>query len=67
MKAYYLLGVLPFLAILVGTGFVNKVEPYVFGLPFLMFWFFFWTVMTAVIMGIIYKLDPINKQEEETE
>lgn len=67
MKAYYLLGVLPFLAILVGTGFVNKVEPYVFGLPFLMFWFLFWTVMTAVIMGIIFKLDPINKQEEEPE
>ncbi len=62
MRTFYLLGVLPFLGYFVGIFFANRVEPYVFGLPFIMFWIAMWVVLTSVIMGIIYKLDPINRE-----
>jgi hypothetical protein len=62
VKTIYLLGVLPFLGFFVGIFFANRVEPYVLGLPFIMFWIAMWVVLTSVIMGIIYKLDPINRE-----
>jgi hypothetical protein len=65
MKPYYLLAVLPFIAILGGAAFVNKVEPYIFGVPFFLSWIIFWSVMSSVIMFVIYRLDPLNKEGEE--
>lgn len=65
MKPYYLLAALPFIAILGGTAFVNRVEPYVLGIPFFLFWIIFWAVMSSIIMFVIYRLDPLNKEEEE--
>jgi hypothetical protein len=62
MRPVYLLGLLPFLGFFVGIFFANRVEPYVLGLPFVMFWIAMWVVLTSVIMGIIYKLDPINRE-----
>jgi len=62
VKTIYLLGVLPFLGFFVGIFFANRVEPYVLGLPFIMFWIAMWVVLTSVIMGIIYKLDPISRE-----
>ncbi|KLU60964.1 hypothetical protein CEB3_c25340 [Peptococcaceae bacterium CEB3] len=64
MKMFRLLALLPFLAMLVGIPFVNHVTPYVLGLPFILFWIVMCVVLTSVIMGIIYKLDPINKGGE---
>lgn len=65
MKAYYLLAGIPFIAILVGAAFVNKVEPYVLGLPFFLFWITSWAILCSIIMFVIYRLDPINKENEE--
>lgn len=65
MKTIYLLGVLPFLGFFVGVFFANRVEPYVLGLPFIMFWIAMWVVLTSVIMGIIYKLDPISREGDD--
>ncbi|MCM3756334.1 DUF3311 domain-containing protein [Sporosarcina aquimarina] len=65
MKPYYLLAVLPFIAILGGAAFVNKVEPYVLGLPFFLFWIILWSVLCSIIMFTIYQLDPLNKGSEE--
>jgi hypothetical protein len=62
VKTIYLLGVLPFLGFFVGIFFANRVEPYILGLPFIMFWIAMWVVLTSVIMGIIYKLDPISRE-----
>lgn len=64
MKFIKLLALLPFIAVLGGIGFVNKVTPYVFGLPFILFWMVMWVVLTSVIMTIVYKLDPANKEGE---
>ena len=66
MRLIYLLGALPFLGILGGIVFANRVEPYVLGMPFILFWIVLWVVLTSGIMAIIYNLDPAN-EEDETE
>ena len=64
MKLSYILGALPFLGILGGVIFVNRVEPFVLGMPFILFWIVLWVVLTSVIMAIVYQLDPANKEDE---
>ncbi|PMS16488.1 hypothetical protein C0Z18_23275 [Trinickia dabaoshanensis] len=55
------LAVLPFIGILLGVPFVNRVEPLVMGMPLVLAWIVFWVVMSAVIMAVVYKLDPTNR------
>jgi hypothetical protein len=57
VKLTHALSALPFLGILGGIFFANSVEPYVLGLPFALFWVTLWVVLTALIMGIVYRLD----------
>jgi hypothetical protein len=64
MKLHHLLTLLPFIGVLVCIPFVNQVEPYVLGLPFVIFWMALWVVLTSIIMGIVYKIDPANKESE---
>lgn len=59
------LAVLPFLGILVGTAFVNNVEPLILGMPFVLAWIVGWVVIGAAIMAIIYASDPENAAGEE--
>jgi hypothetical protein len=55
---------LPFIGILIGVPFVNQVEPLILGMPFVLAWIVIWIVLSAVIMGIIYRLDPSNRTSE---
>ena len=55
------LAVLPFLGILVGVPLLNRVQPLVLGMPLILAWIVLWILLTAVIMGIIYLLDPANR------
>jgi hypothetical protein len=55
------LAALPFIGILVGISFVNRVEPIVLGMPFVLAWIVMWVVLSAIIMAIIYNLDPSNR------
>lgn len=64
MGAMRFLALLPFLGILGGIVFANRVEPYVFGLPFIFAWLIGWVIATAVIMGLIYLADPANREAE---
>jgi heme A synthase len=57
-----LLAFIPFAGLLGGTFFVNKVTPYLFGMPFLLGYCVLWVVFTTVLMTIIYKIDPKNKE-----
>ncbi len=57
MKLTHALSALPFLGILGGIFFSNRVQPYVLGLPFALFWVTLWVLLTALIMGIVYRLD----------
>lgn len=56
-----LLAALPFIGILVGVPFVNRTEPLVLGMPLVLAWIVAWVVLTSVIMGIVYLLDPVNR------
>lgn len=55
------LAALPFIGILLGVPFVNRVEPLVLGMPFVLAWIVMWVVLSAIIMAIIYRLDPVNR------
>jgi hypothetical protein len=57
MRLTYALTALPFAGILVGIFFANRVEPYVLGLPFVMFWLVAWVVLTAAIMAVVGAID----------
>jgi xanthosine utilization system XapX-like protein len=57
------LALLPFLGILLGTPFLNRVTPLVLGLPFLFAWLVLWIILTSIIMGVIYVLDPSNRPD----
>ncbi|MGA3246993.1 MAG: DUF3311 domain-containing protein [Paraburkholderia sp.] len=56
------LAALPFIGILLGIPFVNRVEPLVLGMPLVLGWIVLWVVLISVIMGVIYRLDPTNRQ-----
>ncbi|MDO7487360.1 DUF3311 domain-containing protein [Peribacillus frigoritolerans] len=61
MDAIKLLLFVPFIGFLGLLPYVNKIEPYIFGMPFLLFWVAFWMVMASIILMIVYKFDPDNK------
>ncbi|AZU60165.1 DUF3311 domain-containing protein [Neobacillus mesonae] len=61
MKKVFILTLIPAL----GSLFViNRVEPYVLGLPFVLFWAICWVGLTSLFLIIANKLDPANKEEE---
>ena len=61
MRPVYLLGALPFLGLLGGIAFANRVTPFVLGLPFILFWIVLWVVLTSVVMAVVYVRDPVNR------
>ncbi|MBP6124036.1 MULTISPECIES: DUF3311 domain-containing protein [Providencia] len=64
MRWYHYLVIFPILALTVGIYYANSVEPFIMGLPFLMFWIVAWVVITALVMLLINILD--NKRSKET-
>ncbi|WP_179405224.1 DUF3311 domain-containing protein [Burkholderia guangdongensis] len=56
-----ILAALPFIGILAGVPFVNRVEPLVFGMPFVLAWIVAWVILSSVIMTVVYRLDPANR------
>jgi hypothetical protein len=60
-----LLAALPFIGILLGVPFVNRVEPLVLGMPLVLAWIVMWVVLTSAIMAVVYWLDPANRASEE--
>jgi xanthosine utilization system XapX-like protein len=58
------LALLPFLGILIGPVFLNRVTPLVLGLPLLMAWLTLWILLTSAIMAVIYFADPANRRSD---
>lgn len=56
------LAALPFIGVLLGIPFVNRVEPLVLGMPFVLAWIVMWVVLSSIIMAVIYLLDPTNRE-----
>jgi len=59
------LALLPFLGMLIGPFFLNRVTPFVLGMPFLLAWLVAWILLTAAIMAVIFRLDPTNQGDAE--
>jgi hypothetical protein len=57
----FALSVPPFIGMLVLIPWANRTEPFILGLPFLLFWVVLWVILTAVCMTIVFFLDPANK------
>jgi hypothetical protein len=58
------LAALPFVGVLVGAVFLNRVTPLVLGLPLLMAWLILWILLTSAIMAVIYFTDPANRRSD---
>ena len=59
---FRVMAALPFIGILLGVPFVNQVEPLILGMPFVLGWIVIWIVLSAIIMAIVYRLDPTNRE-----
>lgn len=44
---------------------INRIEPYVLGMPFVLFWLLLWVVLTSVFLSIVNILDTDNHEGEE--
>ena len=47
----------PVVMLTVAIPFANRVEPRIFGLPFLLAWIVFWIFATPVFLGIVARLE----------
>ncbi|WP_163102810.1 DUF3311 domain-containing protein [Peribacillus alkalitolerans] len=59
-----LLLIIPFIGLCVLLPLANRIEPYILGVPFLLFWVALWMVLSSVTLLIVYKLDPENEGSE---
>ena len=62
-----LLGSIPFLMLVFALPFVNRLEPVILGMPFLLFWIMAWVIMTPVILFLAYRLERKTKAPPEEE
>lgn len=65
MKNIKLLLLIPFIGMCLCLPFANTIEPYVVGLPFLLFWIILWMILSSIVLAIVYKLDPENQGGDE--
>ena len=66
MKLIHILGVLPFIGMLGMLPLINQVTPFVLGMPFILFWIVLWVVLTSVILAIIFRIDPANREGDQS-
>lgn len=65
MRPLHLLSFIPILGFLVGVPLANRIEPYVLGLPFSMFWIVLCVVLSSVTVLIMYKFDQHDEEGAE--
>lgn len=58
------LTLIPFIWTIGMIPFVNRVKPFVLGLPFLAFWLLAGIIVAFLCIGALYRLDK-DKQDEE--
>jgi hypothetical protein len=47
-------GAVPFLTLVLALPFVNRIEPFVLGLPFVLFWIVLWVALTPLALFAAY-------------
>ncbi len=63
MRLIHWLAVIPFIGMLIGPAVHNEVDPLILGMPFPLGWIAVWVVLTAIIMAVIYLIDPANRED----
>ncbi|MFQ6070796.1 MAG: DUF3311 domain-containing protein [Candidatus Aminicenantales bacterium] len=67
-KLAILLGTVPFVMLVFALPLVNRIEPVILGLPFLLFWIVAWVLLTPPILFLAYllerKYNPPQKGEK---
>jgi ABC-type antimicrobial peptide transport system permease subunit len=63
MKLIHWLALLQFVGMLIGPIVHNEVHPSILGMPFPLGWISVWVVLTALVMGIVYVIDPANRAD----
>lgn len=64
-KLALILGAIPFVTMVLALPFVNRLEPVILGLPFLLFWILTWVALTPLILFVAYLGEKkFNKPEE---
>ncbi|MEP6778964.1 MAG: DUF3311 domain-containing protein [Gemmatimonadaceae bacterium] len=54
---HHWIAIVPVIALVFSPYFANRIEPRIFGMPFLLGWIVIWVVLTSVVMGIILRID----------
>ncbi len=63
-----LLGFIPFLTLVFALPLVNRLEPVIIGLPFILFWIVLWVFLTPFILMAAYQIEKrINGDEGQKE
>jgi hypothetical protein len=63
MKLIHWLAVIPFIGMLVGPAAHNEIDPFILAMPFPLGWISVWVVLTAIIMAVVYLIDPANRED----
>jgi hypothetical protein len=64
-KYALLLASIPFITLVFMLPLVNRIEPVILGLPFLLFWILVWVFLTPFILLLAYLLERrFNSREE---
>jgi hypothetical protein len=65
LKPLYFLVFIPVVAFLIGVPLANRIELYVLGLPFLMFWIVLWVILSSLTILILYRFDQHDEEVAE--
>ncbi len=67
-KYALLCGAVPFVTLVLALPWVNRVEPFILGLPFVLFWIVLWVALTPLALLAAYRCEKRhNPPEEEDE
>ena len=61
----YLLSFIAYFGMPIGIPFIRSAEPYVLGLPFLLFWMVLWILLGTGLMLIVHRINPSAREELE--
>lgn len=64
-KYALLMAAIPFVTLVFALPLVNRIQPLVLGLPFILFWILSWVIMTPLILFIAYTLEKKFNEPEE--
>jgi len=61
----YLLSLIAYFGMPIGVVFIDSAQPYVLGLPFLLFWMVLWILLGSALMMGVHRLNPDAHEEVE--